>query len=96
MMKHNESGIGKRICADAVLFLSCMLFPWWLVLPLAVFFAFSFDGYYEVVLAGGLLDILFSAPSNMFGNFQFFFLAGFSVLFFLIFLLKKQILLKQS
>ncbi len=79
----------KRIVADIILFLSLLLFPWWVSLLLGLFLAFQFRNFYEIILAGLSLDLLFDGSA---GGFHFFFLVLFFGAFLVSFLVKEKLI----
>lgn len=54
----------KRFFFDVVLLLSVLYAPWWLVAVLAFFGAFSYPFFYEVIVIGLLMDILYGSSST--------------------------------
>lgn len=60
----------KRIVFDFFLICAIFYLPWWLVAVIAVFGIFYFHSYYEVLVAGILLDILYSVSGNEFSVFS--------------------------
>jgi len=44
--------------------------PSWVTLLLALFLVFHFDVYYEAILAGFILDSMYSVSTEVFNNFQ--------------------------
>ena len=64
----------KRIFLDIFLLGAIFYAPWWLVVVIAIFGVFYFHSYYEVLFAGMLMDILYSASS---GGFSFWGACGF-------------------
>ena len=51
-----------RAAADIALAGSMLFLPWWFSLALALVFFFFFKSYYELILAGLFLDMLFAPP----------------------------------
>ncbi|MEK7514671.1 MAG: hypothetical protein AAB587_02505 [Patescibacteria group bacterium] len=61
-----------RICADVCISVLVFIAPWWLSFATALFFAFYFKNYYELVWAGILADgiggnLAHSPPLIVFG-----------------------------
>jgi len=65
-----------RPIADIILLISAIVFPWWFTVPLAFGLSFRFHKFYEIILAGLVIDLLFSTPLNIFLDFHFIFTAG--------------------
>lgn len=81
----------KRIFADIVLFFCVFFAPWYVAVIFAVLFAIIFQNFWEIIIAGLFLDVLYSISgseiSNSFGFFTFLSL----VLFLVMERLRKQI-----
>lgn len=58
-----QKGIIIRIMCGAVLFVSALFYPWWVIFLVAIMGSILFDKYYEVLVAGIVLDLLYSAPT---------------------------------
>lgn len=54
----------KRFFYTAWLFMSIFLLPWWVVGIFALIGIFLFHRYYEVVVIGLLMDVVFGFPDN--------------------------------
>ncbi len=52
-----------RITCDLLLLTSVFCFPWWVTIALAIIFLFIFESFWEVAVAGILLDVLYSFES---------------------------------
>ena len=61
----------KRILADALLVAFALFLPWFATLALGSLFFFFFDSFFELIVAGFLMDLLFGVPLLRFGGFQF-------------------------
>ncbi len=61
----------KRFTLNIIFLLSIILMPWWVSVLFGVFLIFHIEGYYEVIVAGFVLDYMYSAPTEIFYNFQF-------------------------
>lgn len=49
----------KRILLDAILLLSVFFLPWWLVMLIGVIGVFAYGAYYEFIVAGVFLDVIY-------------------------------------
>lgn len=83
----------KRIIFDVILFLSIVAFaPWWVVVIFAIALTFYFPNYYEIIVAGVLLDAIYGTPQTLFFDSALFFSLGFLIIFLLVNILKKRII----
>jgi len=80
-----------RIAFDLVAVVSALLMPWWFTAVLVVVLLFLFRDYYESLLLGFIVDIVFSAPTALFNDFQFVFTAVFAALFIVSLLVRRQL-----
>lgn len=48
-----------RIAADVLLFLSAFIFPWWAVLAAGALLLFFFNNFWEVMIVGLVIDVLY-------------------------------------
>lgn len=71
-MKNNHFTL-FRASADALLFLSVLLAPWWFSAFLSVIGVVIFKNFYEAFFAGLAFDMLYGTPLRGTGGFQFFF-----------------------
>lgn len=60
-----------RIYFHSALVIASLFLPWWVFAPIMVFACFSIAGFYEVVLYGIAIDVLY-ASSHGFHGFAFF------------------------
>lgn len=58
-MQTNSKGIVLRLLADLVVFGSAVLLPWYIFIAVALVCVFYFERYYEIILAGFIIDALF-------------------------------------
>lgn len=58
----------NRIIFDIILFVSLFYIPWWGVGVIAFMGAFTYPHYYEIIVAGIILDILYGAQSFPFSG----------------------------
>ena len=58
----------KRIFFDLILLVAVFYTPWWVVAVLGLIGAFYCSQYYEVIVAGLLIDILYGASSFPLGG----------------------------
>jgi hypothetical protein len=86
----------RRIFADVILFLTVIFSPFWLWLILAILGAFYFASYYEIIFAFLLSDLIYGLSLNRFRGTHFAGLIAGTVIFLIIFLLKRKILAIES
>lgn len=60
--------VRNRIIFDIVLLGAVFYTPWWIVALLAFTFAFLCPSYYEIIIFGILMDILYGAGTLSFGG----------------------------
>lgn len=53
-----------RIGANIVIFASIFLFPWWFPVALALVCLFLFENYFEILLVGLFLDVLYASSAD--------------------------------
>jgi len=61
-----------RILANIFLFFSIVYFPWWAWLPVALFFIFMFESFYEAVFWALVSDFLYGTGSVSWEGFGFY------------------------
>jgi hypothetical protein len=84
----------KRIGIDIVLFLSVFLLPWWVTLLATLVATFLIHSFFESLVVGVLLDVLYGVPSTSFIK-SFPFSLGFSFLFLISFWAREQFFLSN-
>jgi len=83
----------KRAALDLILFISLTaLVPWWIAVIFALALSFYFQNYYEIIVAGILLDAFYGTPQNMFFDTALFFTFFSVIIFFVVEILKKKII----
>jgi len=65
----------KRVVASAGVFVSFLFLPWWVALLLGVLGTFYFSRYYEIIILGIFIDVIYGAPEPSFIPFTLFFTA---------------------
>lgn len=81
----------KRIVFDAVLFGSLFVAPWYATVGLGILGLILFRKFWEVILAGFIIDALYYAPGQKFiGHFGFFTI-GAIILLIIFNIIKKKI-----
>jgi hypothetical protein len=80
-----------RIISNLILFLSAIIMPWWVTLPMAIFFALRFKSYYELIALGLILDALYGAPMPVFYGHILVFSLTCALIFVLLEFLKPQL-----
>src|SRR3989344_4581768 len=61
-MRNKKNKIKKRVAANLILLALLFIAPWWIVMSVAVLFLFYFKNYFEILIFGFLLDLLYGAP----------------------------------
>lgn len=82
----------KRITIGIILLLSTLLFHWWVPILIALFCLFYFDDFYEILVVGLLIDVLYGSKFEFYG-FNLFFTLLMLVFFYTIGKFRKQILI---
>ncbi|PCI29143.1 hypothetical protein COB55_02665 [Candidatus Wolfebacteria bacterium] len=70
-----------------------MFLPWWVTTGVALVALFLIDRFYEVVIFGVLIDILYGAEVSKLFDFTWAFTAFFAVLLIVISYIRKRVLL---
>ena len=78
-----------RIVIDIVLFLSAILSPWIITVIIAIYGTLLIPRFYEFVIAGLIIDLLYGAQVNSFYNFQYMFLVSSIAAFMILEYLKR-------
>jgi hypothetical protein len=73
-----------RITLGVLLLVAAVLTPWWVTMLIAVILTCYFPKYYEVVVAGLVMDVVYGAATPTFFHFQFVFTVFFALLLFII------------
>lgn len=79
----------RRVIFDLILLGAVFYTPWWIVVFLAFTFAFLYPSYYEIIIFGILMDILYGASTLSFGGIVG--LLGAMVIFFIASFAKKAV-----
>lgn len=58
----------KRIIFDVIILSLVFCTPWWLVFLLVIIGAYIWPSYYEIIVVGMLLDVLYGGGSLYFGG----------------------------
>ncbi len=66
----------KRTIATVALFLSVFFLPWWITVLLAIVGILFIQNFYEVVVAGLLIDLLYGTDTSLFFGFSAVFTIG--------------------
>lgn len=61
----------KRIILDTVLFFSLFTMPWWVSCVVAIAGIFFFTDFYEIIIAGFIMDIVYGTANATFIGIQF-------------------------
>ncbi len=80
-----------RLVCDATLFVGLFFLPWWLVAAMAIIFLFVFNDFIEIIVLGGLIDIIFSPTSQTLSFSSFIFTLSAAVLYFICPFLKRRL-----
>ena len=70
-----------RILSDLFLLLAIFLLPWWMVVISAVAILFFTDSYYEFIVAGFMVDVLYGNKVAMLHDFNFIYFASAIILY---------------
>lgn len=54
----------SRFSGNIVLFISAIIFPWWLAVALSIYLFFKFDNYIELIILGLIFDILYGVDTS--------------------------------
>ncbi len=81
-----------RILIAIILIISTLLFYWWVPILIAMICMLHFDNYYEVVIVGIMIDVLYGIKYEFFG-FNLFFTLVTIIMCVTIGKVKKQILI---
>lgn len=60
-----------RIFFDSILFLSLFVAPWWVSSILALAGVFFFGNFYEIIVAGFIMDLVYGPGNGAFPDRQF-------------------------
>lgn len=85
-----------RIFINIALLVSIFYLPWWATTFIVLFGIFIFKNFYEAVLAGFLMDILYGTKTIEFMNIWFIFTAFYFLIYILITAFKKNIRFYES
>ncbi len=80
-----------RISANILILLSIFYFSWWVTVLFVLISFFVFKNFYEGILAGFLVDILYGTKTIEFMNIWFVFTAFSAIFYFIIEKMKKSI-----
>jgi len=81
----------KRIIANIILLLGILYAPWWATAALAALLAFYFTRYYELIVAGILIDMLYGNSTLFFIHTPYVFSVSAVLLYALIGFLKTKL-----
>ena len=71
-----------RVFASTILFLSVVLFPWWIPAAAGIIFAFMFRSFYELAAAALILVLLYGADGDaVFSASRYLVVGSFSAVF---------------
>jgi hypothetical protein len=88
------SDSSRRIIANIFICLSIFVLPWWLSISLILISFFIFKPFYEGLLFGLLIDLLYFNPRELFYNLPAVFIS-LVVIFILVQLLGKQLRMRN-
>ncbi len=78
-----------RILSDLFLLLAIFLLPWWMVVIFAIVILFYTDKYYEFIVAGFFMDVLYGNEVVSLNHFNFVYFATAIILYIVLNKLKK-------
>ncbi|OHA28072.1 MAG: hypothetical protein A3D56_00130 [Candidatus Taylorbacteria bacterium RIFCSPHIGHO2_02_FULL_45_35] len=84
----------KRVFANLFLFLSVLVFPWYVTVSALVIFIFLFRNFYEAAFFSFLLDVVYSTPGTYFLGVPFILTLASFVFLILASFLKRHLLLR--
>jgi len=87
-MKQTTSQV-RRVIFDAVLLISIFLLPWWIVMVIGMVGVIVFGGFYEFIVAGVFLDLLYLPIEG--GHVRFFASGLFFIAFLLVYWIRTRI-----
>lgn len=87
-MKKSFSPV-RRVVFDCVLLLSIFLLPWWLVMVVGMIGVIIFGGFYEFIVAGIVLDLLYLPIEG--GHIRFFASGLFFIVFLFVYWIRTRI-----
>lgn len=92
MVKDNKNRIIKRVGVIFLLLASIFFLPWWVTVMISVLVSVFFEKPYEIIVAGGIMDILYPAPLIFFLFSNYFFTIVFLALFLISYYFKEKII----
>lgn len=78
----------SRIIADLFLLISVFSLPWWMTVVFGAFFSLRESKYYEFMVAGFFMDVLYGNKIAALYDFGFVFLASTVILYIILYKLK--------
>ncbi len=80
-----------RIISDAFIFIFAAVGLWWVIFPVGVFGAWYYRKFYELPLAGFILDIIYSTSRSRIFGFQYIYTLIASVIFLFVVIIKTRV-----
>jgi hypothetical protein len=93
LKSQSKTNIIKRVIISVVFLLLTFILPWWLVLVMGLVLAFYFENFYELILAGLILDGLYGGIVSI-EKFYFVFTFTATVITLLLINFKKRLLIR--
>ena len=80
-----------RIITDVAIFIFAAVGLWWVVYPIGIFGSLRYRRFYELLISGIVLDVIYSAPRARLFNFQYLYTLIAVVIFLVIIILKTKV-----
>lgn len=71
----------NRLILNIILIISIIILPFWFNILFIIFLTFYFEEYYEAIIAGFLMDFIYSIPTESFFGFRFVYALIFTLIF---------------
>ncbi|NQV88420.1 MAG: hypothetical protein HQ402_02615 [Parcubacteria group bacterium] len=85
-----------RIIIDALLFIGIFVFPGYIFVIVALALVFYFNSYYEILIAGFIIDSVYGVSLDMFFGLNFAFTLYSAIIFLTSLYLKKKLKFYQN
>jgi len=85
-----------RVLINAFIFISIFYLPWWVTTIVVLSGVIFFKNFYEAILAGLIIDMIYGAKTVEFANIWFVFTASYTGVYVLSNYLKKNIRLYET
>lgn len=82
--------INMRLLLDIILLLYALHFPWWITSILVLAMMLYYDRYYEAIVIGFIIDVIFGSAGADYEGFSFIFTISFALVVFVISYLRQK------